>query len=205
MPATIDGVQFAVDPTSVSWGYRTKVSVQETIGGKVIQILGVDMTDLVVQGTFGKHGVERQKVFLEHLRSIAERQVTRHDNNEGAGPVLFNWPETGWSFWVYLKGVLQAGTSMTRQRTVEDHAPRYQITFSVYQDNGDIVAAAETSAQIQFITGLTQGLGWQQTEWNGPGGVEDLEETLAGETIYDFLFNNYGHPIPPSVSAQEPS
>jgi hypothetical protein len=51
----------------------------------------------------------------------------------------------------------------------------------VQEDNGDITHAARQSAAASFIARLGDGMGWKQSEWNGPMGA--LSDILDGNSI----------------------
>lgn len=201
--ASIDGVLFKVNPSSIRWSFRVKLSDQKTIGGKVIQLLGFNMEDLVIEGSFGgPDAVASQKEFFDHIQSIADAQVPVLGKT-ASKPVRFLWPEQGWDFWVFIRSMTQRGSSVSIENSENVHAPRYQLTLFVYEDNGDIIRVAGNSAQAKYLARFTAGLGWSQSEWNGPQTVEQLEEQLAGGNVQDYLFSHYGllDPIPTASSS----
>lgn len=46
-------IELDLAPTGVSWDYNLRHQIYNTIGGQVIQILGVDITKVVISGRFG--------------------------------------------------------------------------------------------------------------------------------------------------------
>lgn len=191
MGATIHGIPFHVDPSSVAWNYRVKLAHHRTLGGKVVQLLGFAMDDLTVSGFFGRDAIGRQDEFFEIMDSITRDQVPPH-TGEAIRPIRFLWPEQQWDFWVYIKAFQQRGASTSIERAMNISNPGYQIIMHVDQDNGDIVKAAAESAQLAYLKRLSAGLGWQQSEWNGPQTAKDLEATLQGQSIFDYAFTQYG-------------
>lgn len=190
MGATLDGVPFFVDPTSISWGYSVKLSDTKTIGGKVIQIFGVKMGDLVVGGTLGANGPERQREWFSKVKAMADKQVPV-PSNPSPTPVRFAWPERQWDFMVYIKSMVQVGSPTTIQATVDNVAPKFTLTMVVVHDNGSILRAAEGAAKTAYLTRLTAGMGWRQSEWNGPQNFEDVRSVLQGQSLREYLLDQH--------------
>lgn len=46
-------IELGLSPTGVSWDYNLRTQVYNTLGGQVVQILGIDITNLKIQGYFG--------------------------------------------------------------------------------------------------------------------------------------------------------
>lgn len=197
--ASIDGIPFTVNPTGLQWNYKVRMASHKTIGGKVIQLLGWNMGDLVVQGHFGNMVKEKQKALFDHLKAIANYQVPQL-GVRAADPVRFLWPEFGWDFWIYLKSFVQNGAgNVSIERNVRHVNPSYTLTMFVYEDNGNIIKAASQSAQVAYLKRVSAGLGWRQTEWNGHETVQQLQDRLQGQTIMDYAFAHYGI-IPNGIS-----
>jgi len=56
-----DGVQdvltLYLSPNNVTWDYKLKTNVIDTYGGQVVQVLGVSIENLTIQGFFGSEGM----------------------------------------------------------------------------------------------------------------------------------------------------
>ncbi len=187
--AIIDGVEFPVNPDDVRWDYSVKLATHPTIGGKVIQLYGWKMGDLMVSGSFGD--ITRQAAFFEHLKGVADKQTPNLDRLVPQ-PVRFTWAARNWDFWVYLRGVTQMGASVSIEANESIFAPKYQMRLFVAEDNGSIVKAASGAAQVAYINRLTAGLGWQKSSWNGPLDLEDLAAQMQGLTPLDFILSEFG-------------
>jgi hypothetical protein len=200
MGASIAGIPFKVNPESVSWKYQVKIADHRTVGGKVIQLYGFNMTDLTITGHFGgPDAVQSQHQFFEVIKDIATAQSPQVDRTSG-DPVRLLWPEQGWDFWVFILSLKQAGAGVAIETREEFHAPKYQLVCFVYEDNGDILRSATGLSQAKFLSRLTAGLGWQQTSYNGPETIEEVAARLGGTSILDFAFQSYG--LLPSTDEQ---
>ncbi len=185
MGASLDGIPFRVNPNSVSWPYSVKLTTTKTMGGKVVQVYGISMGDLTVEGVFGAGGPEEQQAFFDRLVEIIDTQMPA-SATAIPRPVRFHWPERGWDFWCYVKGITQAGRNLAIHASNKDFNPGYRLTLFVQEDNGDLVKAARNSATAAFIARLSDGMGWKATEWNGPLGT--LRDVLGDDTLQDYLF-----------------
>lgn len=192
MSASINGIPFDVDPSSIRWDYTLKISTKPTIGGKVVQLYGYSMGNLVVSGSFGS--VERQEKFVKVIDAIAAAQAPSVSQTGAAAapPVRFVWPGQNWDFWVYVIGIQQAGSSVAIETSEAMHNPKYNLTLFVYEDNGNIVSPMIDSAMVSYLNRLTAGLGWEQSEYNGPLTEADRNRLLAGQTLFDYAFVQYG-------------
>lgn len=189
--ASIDGILFNVNPRSIRWNFNVKLASHKTIGGKVMQLYGWSMSDLVIEGQFGGDAVANQDIFYRQIKAIADKQVPQLGQSHPR-PVRFLWPEHGWDFWVYVKQLTQTGASVAVETNERIHAPKYQLVLFVYQDNGDVIAVASNTAQAKYLARFSSGLGWSQSEWNGPQTSEALQEALQGNNVSDFMFSQYG-------------
>jgi hypothetical protein len=200
--ATIDGIPFRVNPTKVSWPYSIKMATHKTLGGKVFQLYGVSLGDLVIEGTFGAGGPREQQAFFDRINAIIDGQMPS-DPSASPRPVRFYWASRGWDFWCYIKGIGQAGASTAVVLRNDIVAPEYRLTLFIQEDNGDIAQAAKDSAAAAFIGRITKGIGWKRTLWNGPEGYDELKSALSGTTVLDSIFSALqGDRIQPSDEAR---
>lgn len=184
--ATLDGVPFRLDPTSATWEFAIKTNIIDTVGGRVVQVIGVDLGDMTVVGTFGVGGREEQGTFLERMKAIGDRQV--HD--PGTPPMRFLYPPRGWDFLVYLRSYSQPGAPGADSVYVANEiiAPRWALTLFLVEDN----AGLKRVAQDAYIARIAAGLGWEQTKYNGPLTTEEVHATLGGLSITDYLTKQFG-------------
>lgn len=183
--ALYDGQPFRLDPSSVQGSFAIQTNSEYTIGGKVVQVYGVQWNDLVVEGSFGAgvfFGGTRdpwrdQLNFLDRMKAIMNRQSVRLSQEE---PQRFVWPDRGWDFQVYLKSYSTPDGPLSVTHQPQIVAPKWTLTFFVVTDNGRLADAIKDD----FIERLSKGLGWKQTVYNGP--LDDLfapgKFTLPGRT-----------------------
>lgn len=189
--ASLNGRLFRIDPTSAQWTYKIKTAVYETIGGRVVQIIGVLFGDMVVNGSFGVGGWREQQAFLTDMRTMADAQVATNftvvNRHLAAAPVRFLYPPKGWDFLVYLKSYTQPngeGPSVTVANEIIN--PQWALTLAIVEAN----AAFNTlgaAAVNDYVSRLSQGLGWASTaelrRYQGSITQQDVETLLQGQQI----------------------
>jgi Mannosyl-glycoprotein endo-beta-N-acetylglucosaminidase len=177
MNASLNGVPMRLNPTSVSLSYQVKTSEIPTLGGMVVQIYGVEMSDLVVTGTFGVGGYIEQLNFLNRMLAIAAMQSNQAIVTPSPSqPVRFVYPNRGFDFMVYLKDYTsQSGMAIDYENT--NISPDWQLTLFVDTDNtGGAMTRVATDAYIQR---LSNGLGYNLSAYNGNLQASTVEEFLA--------------------------
>lgn len=177
----LGGVPFRAGPDAVRWQFQMKVKETKTLGGKVIQILGTTMGDLTVTGLFGtgRDGDEVNTNWQEQLR-LRDRVIQwarRTETNQGGQPISFLYPPRSWNFNVYIKALTE--TDFTN----EGIAPRWTLTLLPDDDGARAISQLTTDV---YIKRLMDGVGWKQSEYNGPN-PDEVAATLDGKTVGEYL------------------
>lgn len=200
---SLGGVPFLIDPRSAQWDFGMKLAEKKTVGGKVVQVYGTRLGDMVVSGNFGRGdraagdeaGWEYQERFLGQVKRWA------HQSEQGGPPLHFMFPPRGWDFHVVLKGFRgRGGSSITHSNT--EFNPQWNLIFGIVSDNTGIVVRATMDIYIQR---LMDGVGWKQSKYNGPkqSDVDDMF-TQAGVdpgNITGFMAQQFGE----HTTAEAPS
>jgi hypothetical protein len=180
-------VAFRLDPELISWNWSVLTNVVETIGGRVIQVLGARLDDLTVQGSLGQdhaagpvngttwHLAER---FVSVITKIMEAQ-SADANQQGKmhPPAVFTYPPKGWRFNVYVKALTDPdGDSSVILRPAKINQ-RYTLSLFIVQDGSSALVKAGTTngvfsqkaydAVSAFMARISDGIGWHFTQYNG--------------------------------------
>lgn len=186
--------RFRINPDSVDWSFRVKTAVIDTLGGRVIQVLGADVTDMTVQGSFGSR--QSKDAYWKDAEEFvtAMRKMIAHQSSDVIGqgkmhaPAVFSFPAQGWRFAVYIKSVTDGGeASAGVEHTAGKFIYRYALTFSIYNDlsnttnligqsNGTLAKAKDAAVQ-GYIDRIADGIGWKASNYNGP----DAASTILGQ------------------------
>ena len=167
---SLGGIPFYVDPESIAYHFDIKASATETVGGKVVQVFGVRVSNLVVSGSIGLAGWEGQQSFLQAV--IAQMQSQRGQSIGGAtfaaGPTIkFLYPPRGWDFDVYILDYAQPGSTMSVLMDPEIINPKWMLTLFIANDNGGL-KNVNNAALSSYLNQLAVGIGWQPNIYNGP-------------------------------------
>lgn len=163
--ATLAGRPFRLDPNSVSWNFSTKAADKPTVGGKVIQVYGTQISDMTITGEFGVGGWQQQEAFLKEMKEMGAKQarVARLSRSQ-AQPFRFTYPPRGWEFLVYLKAYSnpEGGRAVRHEPGIFN--PKWQLTLFIVEDNSGLKLVAQNA----YISRLVKGMGWKRTDFNGP-------------------------------------
>lgn len=218
--AMIGGYPFRINPSQVTWEYSVDTSVIPTVGGRVVQILGVTLGDMTVQGLFGhdrnagRESWQLAEEFQTNIARLVDRQSQRptYAQLSGVDPTpmhpthrfVYNddtpesraagLPVHDWDFQVYIKGLRDiTNPNMAVQHETGKFSYGYELTLFLQQDNTGKLA---TVARDEFIQRLSNGLGWQRTPYNGQLTVEELRNYLRNNspdgTIHGLVLKEFG-------------
>lgn len=180
--ATLNGTPFRIDPVSVAWDYTIKAVETKTVGGKVIQIIGSELGDITVSGTFGVGGWKEQDAFLNRMIAIGINQA-----GGASAPIPFVYPRMSWSFQVYLKSFTQTGASTSVALANNVPAPKWTLTFFLAADSStgaNGLAGLHTISQDAFIARLAAGIGWAGlNRYNGLIGFQEISGVLSNAQV----------------------
>lgn len=190
--ATLGSVAFRLNPSQVSWDYSVDTCVINTVGGRVVQVYGTTLGDMTVQGLFGvdrttpRESWQLAESFQATIAQMINQQGARPSiaqlNGTDATPMLqpfrfmYSDDTHHWDFNVYIKSFKDAyNPNAGVEHTTGKFSYGYTLTLFIDQDNtGQLVQVA----QDQFISRLSDGLGWQRTPYQGHMTIADLQSYL---------------------------
>lgn len=204
--AQLGNYTFRINPSQVFFTYDVDTAVINTIGGRVVQVYGATVGDIVVQGLFG-HDHSRQlgeswrmaEQFQTAIAQLVQQQSTPpsklqlqgRDNTPMHQPFRFvfnddsperraaNLPLHNWDMMVYIKSLKDFKTDYTISHETGKFSYGYTLTLFYVEDNtGKLVS----NVVDEFIKRLSEGVGWQRTAFNGGMTVEDLKSYLAANS-----------------------
>jgi hypothetical protein len=179
-------VAFRIDPEMIDWTWSVQTNVIETIGGRVIQVLGARLEDLTVQGSLGQDvtkGTAGQswslaQAFLTTVTAIMEQQSA--DSNKQSTmhqPAVFSYPPKGWQWNVYVKGLTDPDGGNSIILTPGKANQRYVLTLFIVNEGAELTAAGTTAngalaqqsqtAISQFMARISDGVGWTANKYTG--------------------------------------
>lgn len=179
-------VAFRIDPDLIDWTWSVQSNVVETIGGRVIQILGARLEDLTVQGSLGQNHADKAggeswqqaQAFLATATAIMEQQSA--DSNTQATmhqPAVFTYPPKGWRWNVYVKSLMDPDGNNSVVLAPGKVNQQYVLTLFIVNEGAELTAAGTTAngalaqqgqtAISQFMARISDGVGWTANKYTG--------------------------------------
>lgn len=184
---SLGGRPFRIDPSSIHWAFTIKTAVIETLGGRVVQVIGANLGDMTVNGSFGVGGWQEQQKFLGVMRAMAQAQVASgRIKNSTAPAVHFRYPPRKWDLVVSLLSF----EPVTWEPAAINQ--KWQVRLFIEEDNSGITKIAQDA----YISRFAAGLGWKNSQYNGPMSQADVDATLAGQDPGTYLAEHYGQALP---------
>lgn len=186
-------INFRLNPSSIDWGFDIHTHVDPTVGGRVIQITGATLRDLVVTGYLGENrkagrspdrnpdhagaSWRLHEAFVKQCRAIMayqSRDAAEHGRMHA--PATFNYPPENWRWKVYLKSVEDLDGSASIEHRTGKYSHGYRLTMFIVQRGSDALVKAGTSgstvdlaqerAIASYIKRISEGIGWRETKYN---------------------------------------
>jgi hypothetical protein len=183
-------VRFRLNPEAVDWNFQINTAVIETVGGRVVQVLGATPSDLVIRGSFGEvrgsshtESWTMAEQFLTSIKAMAEYQA-RDARRQGAmnPPAIFNFPAKGWRMGVYIKSFTDADGAAAITHRPGRFSYDYILTLMIDSDlsgqtgilgtNNGVLNTMKDKAIASYIARISDGIGWHFSQYNGHGIAE---------------------------------
>lgn len=162
----------------MEWNYEIDSTVIDTVGGRVVQVLGATLSDFTVVGHYGQNRAAGQggeswklaEAFGERIREIQayqSRDATEHGLMHV--PATFNYAPKGWRFLVYVKALADSqGGSVAHQtgRFSYDYALTL-FMVDVISDDLHVLSGAKKNAIDAYLARISDGIGWHFSQYNG--------------------------------------
>lgn len=180
-------VVFRLNPNEVNWNFQVNTNVTETVGGRVVQVLGATLSDMTITGSFGElRGATHteSKVlaerFLAAMKVMAEYQ-SRDSRTHAAmhKPATFAFPSKNWKFLVYIKNLTDPQGGMAIVHQTGKFSYDYVLTLMVHADVSDtskiigksngLLMNQKNKVIQSYIDRIADGIGWHYSEYNGAG------------------------------------
>ena len=186
-------VAFRIDPENIMWDFQVITNVVETVGGRVIQVIGSYLNNLTVQGSFGQDhrtpaGVSwrQAEAFLALITQIMDFQSKdANQQNKMHPPAIFSYPPRGWRFQVYVDSLTDAsGNPNSIYMTPGTINQRYTLSLFIVQDASEGLITAGTSNGVlnrkaeqaieAYMARISAGVGWTFSVYTGISSAANL-------------------------------
>lgn len=157
---------FRTNPNSVMWSYKLNTQVENTYGGRVVQILSTAMQDLRVIIECGLGGWDYAMKVAQFMRNMLVDQ-----RDPQIGPGTFTYTTRGWEMKVYA-------VSIPFQDRVTETTREIELNFKIQEDVSGIITQQTISTELAK---LQEGIGFSHNQFNTGAGT--LNDGVAGTLI----------------------
>lgn len=126
--------RFRTNPNEIWWTYELITHIEQTYGGRVVQILGTRLGDLTVKVECGLGGWDYLMRVVTYLRDVISDQ-------RGGQPATFEYTTRNWKMNVYAMNVPFADQVSATVRELT-------MTFKIQEDVNGIVSGATLSTEL---------------------------------------------------------
>lgn len=158
-------LRFRTNPNEIWWSYSLNTHVEQTYGGRVVQILGTKIEDLVIKIDCGRGGWTYLNQVVDFLREMMMEQ-----RKNGGTTGTFTYTTRNWRLKVYALSVpfQDAVTATTRE---------LEIRFKVAED---VTGAISKLSLDTELARLRDGIGFTKNQYNTPAAsLSRLSPTIA--------------------------
>jgi len=163
---TAGNFQFRTNPNEITWTYRLNTKVENTYGGRVVQVLSTNIDDLVVKVDCGRGGWPYLMKVCQYFRDLLVEQ-------RKGEPASFRYTTRGWHMNVYA-------VSIPFQDQVDATVRELTLNFKVQEDVSGVVSGQTLSAELKKVH---DGIGFRLSDYNNPNGTfleNDPAVTIIG-------------------------
>ncbi|QIG58334.1 hypothetical protein SEA_SKOG_182 [Gordonia phage Skog] len=163
---THDGrtLRFRTNPNEFQWNYNLNKRIDQTYGGRVIQLLGINIEDFSFTVEAGGGRWEYMEKVVNFMRDVLVAQ-------RNGRPATFQYTTRGWKLNCYI-------SSFPFEDAVEAVTRPFTVTTKVQEDVSGVVSDLTLSAELQR---LQDGMGFERSQYNTPKGALEGEDGEGGD------------------------
>lgn len=150
---THDGrtLRFRTNPNEFQWNYNLNKRVDQTYGGRVIQLLGINIEDFSFTVEAGGGRWEYMEKVVNFMRDVLVAQ-------RNGRPATFQYTTRGWKLNCFI-------SSFPFEDSYEAVTRPFTVTTKVQEDVSSVISNATLSAELQR---LQDGMGFERSKYNDP-------------------------------------
>ena len=191
-------LKFRLDPESIDWNFKILTSVTETMGGRVIQVLGATLSDITIKGSVGEQRGKTHYTSWQLAEAFYAKIADLMDfQSKGASglsdmvpPARFTYGPLDISLAVYIKNLADADGESGISHRQGKFSYGYSLTLFIEPEGSKILKIAGTNSDGYVDTKRKQaiedamnrianGIGWHYSDpFNGPS----LNSGIGGST-----------------------
>jgi hypothetical protein len=147
--------RFRTNPNEITWTYTLNTFIENTYGGRVIQLLSTKIDDLVIKADCGSG---RWPYMMEVANFMKNLMI---DQRQGS-PATFEYTSRQWKLDVYAVSIPFADDFSAVAR-------EFEMNFKVQEDVSGVMSQASLSSELER---LRNGMGWHKSKYNQPNAAD---------------------------------
>jgi len=178
---------FKFNPMSASWAYNNNIISVDTLGGRVVQLLSVNVDSLTLECVAGSRS-ELQRASKE-IKNVMDYQIRT------LKPVRFKVPSRRWDMNVYISAMPQIGWE------VASTTYPFSLTLEIEEDLNKIQTAELYTGELER---LSAGIGYSPVLHGGdPAAFQKIVDSLNLNQIGTTVFggDTLGGALPPVLGS----
>ena len=161
--------RFRSNPKQFNWGYTLNKRIDQTYGGRVVQLLGTRIDDFSFTADCGTGRWDYMNKVALFMRDVMVAQ-------RGGTPATFEYTTRGWKFNAYVVSVPFADA-------VEEVLREFEVSMKVQEDVSGLISRNTLTAELRR---LQDGIAFQRSKFNDPrNGQNVAQRTDAEAFLYD--------------------
>lgn len=160
--------RFYANPKQFNWSYTMNKRIDQTYGGRVIQLLSTRIDDFTFTADCGSERWAYMNRVAEFMRDVMIAQ-------RGGRPATFEYTTRGWKFDAYIVSVPFADA-------IEEVLREFQVTMKVQEDVSGLISRNTLTAELRR---LQDGLAFKRSKYNDPRGGSQDQRTDPEAYLYD--------------------
>lgn len=158
--------RFRTNPNEFAWTYTLNKRIDQTYGGRVIQLLGTKIDDFSFKADSGGGGWEYFNRVANFLRDV---MVEQRDGT----PATFEYTQRGWKLKCYV-------VSVPFEDAVEQVLRPFEVQMKVQEDITGIISRNSLGAELGR---LSDGIGFRRSKYNDPHKSEEVLADKIGDAF----------------------
>jgi len=143
--------RFRTNPNQFSWTYSLNKHVDQTYGGRVVQLLSTKIDDFILEADCGRGRWEYANKIAKFLRDV---MIEQRDGE----PATFEYTTRGWKLNVFI-------VSMPFEDEITAVLRTFTIAMKVQEDVSGVMTKNSLQAELRR---LQDGIGFQRNQYNDP-------------------------------------
>lgn len=164
-PAT-GALRFRANPKEFNWSYTLNKRIDQTYGGRVIQLLGTRIDDFTFKADSGLGRWAYANRVAKFMRDVMVAQ-------RSGVPATFEYTTRGWRFNAFVVSVPFADA-------VEEVLREFEVGLKVQEDVSGLMSRNTLQAELRR---LQDGIGFTRNQYNDPMYGQNREMVADSETF----------------------